>query len=153
MANFLTTLTGMGIDKVCNGIGSLAKDMKEVFTGKASPETIAKAKMQFEQLELQAAELKIREKKMQTDIITAEANSESVLARTWRPLVMLSFGLIIFNDALIVPYIDLFLEAKLDDMFVVSDHVWTAITLGLSGYVVGRSAEKVIDKVKNGKKN
>lgn len=151
MANFLTSLAGMGIDKVCSGIGNLAKDLKEVFTGKASPELIAKAKMQLDALEIQAEELKLKERQMQTNIIVAEAQSESVLARIWRPLVMLSFGLIIFNDALIVPYIDLFVEAKLDGMFEVKDQVWTAITLGLSGYVVGRSGEKIVDKFKKGK--
>jgi len=151
MANFLTTLAGMGIDKVCSGIGDLAKDLKEVFTGKASPETVARAKMQLEQLELQAAELKLRERQMQTDIITIEAQSESVLARTWRPIVMLSFGLIIFNDSFIVPYVDLFVKVKLDDMFMVSERVWDAITLGLGGYVVGRSGEKIIKEWKKSK--
>lgn len=151
MANFLTTLAGMGIDKVCNGIGNLAKDLKEVFTGKASPETVARAKMQLEELELQAAELKLRETKLQADIITVEAQSESVLARTWRPIVMLSFGLIILNDAFIVPYIDLFIDVNLNDMFTVSERVWDAITLGLGGYVVGRSGEKIIKEWKKSK--
>lgn len=151
MANFLSSLAGMGIDKICNGIGSLSKDLKEVFTGKASPETIAKAKMQMEQLELQAAELNLRERQMQTDIITTEAKSESKLARSWRPLVMLSFGLIIFNEAFIVPYVDLFIQTDLEGMFVVSERVWDAITLGLGGYVVGRSGEKIMKEYKKSK--
>ena len=152
MANVLSTLAGMGIDKICNGIGGLAKDLKEVFTGKASPETIAKARLQLNELEIQAAETQLKQKQMQTDIIVAEAKSDSWLAKSWRPLTMLLFAVIIFNDAIIVPYLDMFMKESIKELFIVNDKVWIAINVGLGGYVVGRTTEKIIDKVKNGKK-
>lgn len=74
------------------------------------------------------------------DIIVAEAQSESWLARSWRPIVMLGFfGLLALYWVGLVPA-DHIPEGILDELF-------TLLQIGLGGYVVGRSAEKVADKV------
>ncbi len=69
------------------------------------------------------------------EIIKAEAASESWLAKSWRPLVMLTFtGLIVarwFGWA--APNLS---EAEYMKL-------WDIVQLGLGGYVVGRSVEKV----------
>jgi hypothetical protein len=90
---------------------------------------------------------------MRANIIVTEAKSDSWLAKSWRPLVMLMFAFVIFNDAIIVPYVDMFMEASIKGLFTVNDKIWTAVNVGLGGYVVGRSVEKIVDKVKNGKQH
>lgn len=69
--------------------------------------------------------------KSKTAIITAEANSQSWLARNWRPITMLTFLVLVCADSfgwLANP---------------LADQAWTLLQIGLGGYVVGRSAEKV----------
>jgi len=63
-------------------------------------------------------------------IITAEAQSQSVIARNWRPITMLVFLALVVLDsfgALTTP---------------LAPEAWTLLQIGIGGYVVGRSAEK-----------
>lgn len=80
----------------------------------------------------------------QTSIIMAEANSQSWIARNWRPLTMLTFLVLVVADAL----------AWLPNPL--APQAWELLKIGLGGYVVGRSAEKVVpavaDMVKKSKK-
>lgn len=72
---------------------------------------------------------------MKTDIITAEAKGESWLQRSWRPLTMLTFLVLVVFDSfgwLINP---------------LAPEAWTLLQLGIGGYVVGRTAEKVVPAV------
>ena len=64
-------------------------------------------------------------------IITAEANSQSWIARNWRPITMLTFLVLVVGDSMGLLATPLAPEA------------WTLLQIGLGGYVVGRSAEKV----------
>jgi hypothetical protein len=69
---------------------------------------------------------------MQASIITAEAQGHSWLQRTWRPITMLTFLVLIILDSFGLL------------AFRLSAEAWTLLKIGLGGYVVGRSAEKVI---------
>jgi hypothetical protein len=71
----------------------------------------------------------------QRSIITAEARSESWLTRNWRPITMLTFVALIVADWLgfSAPNLTPELKSKLFDI----------IQIGLGGYVIGRSFEKV----------
>ena len=64
-------------------------------------------------------------------IITAEAQSQSWIARNWRPITMLAFLCLVILDALSL------LPNRL------APEAWVLLQIGLGGYVVGRSAEKV----------
>ena len=81
--------------------------------------------------------------KLQTSagIVTAEAKSEHWLAANWRPVTMLTFVFIIANNYILYPYLALFFEEapKLE----IPPDMWALLKIGLGGYVVGRSAEKV----------
>lgn len=68
-------------------------------------------------------------------IIGAEARSEHWLAATWRPLVMLTF------TALIVARWLGYSAPGISEAEVVK--LWSIVELGLGGYVIGRSAEKI----------
>jgi hypothetical protein len=78
----------------------------------------------------------------QRDVIVAEAKGASWLQRNWRPLLMLTIILIVFNNFILFPY-----AAALGLNVVVLElpaGLWALMTAGVSGYVVGRSAEKII---------
>lgn len=69
------------------------------------------------------------------DIIKAEAQSEHWLAACWRPVLMLTFGALIVARWLgwSAPGIA---EAEVLKL-------WDIVQLGLGGYVIGRSVEKI----------
>ena len=66
--------------------------------------------------------------------------SGSLLQRSWRPIVMLSFAAIVVYSKFIAPAFGL-ANAPLDPPF------WSLLEIGIGGYVIGRSLEKVTDKV------
>ncbi|MEN8171376.1 MAG: 3TM-type holin, partial [Chloroflexota bacterium] len=68
-------------------------------------------------------------------IITAEAQSSSWIARNWRPITMLTFLLLVVLDSFG------WLASPL------AEEAWLLLQIGLSGYVVGRSAEKVTNVI------
>ena len=70
------------------------------------------------------------------EIVTAEAKSEHWITATWRPITMLTFLALAVGDAL----------GWLPNPL--RDEAWMLLQLGLGGYVVGRSAEKVIKTVR-----
>lgn len=80
--------------------------------------------------------------KAQADIIISEAKSESWMARNWRPIIMLLFGVIIANNYIVYPWLFELFEMKV--MMDIPPEMWSLLKLGLSGYVVGRSVEKGI---------
>lgn len=75
-------------------------------------------------------------------IIRAEANSQSWLARNWRPLLMCLFGLIVANNYIIFPYVNMF-SPEHAVLLPIPQDLWGLLKIGVGGYVVGRSAEKV----------
>ena len=75
------------------------------------------------------------------DIVVAEAQSESWLARNWRPMIMLSFGAILANNYILVPWIMAF-GIETVAVLEIPDGMWGLLTVGLGGYVVGRTLEK-----------
>ena len=84
--------------------------------------------------------------KAQTSIIVAEVQG-AWLQRNWRPMLMCLFGIIIANNYLLYPYMSLFwTEAPMLD---IPPDMWSLLKLGVSGYVVGRTAEKVVTEWKS----
>jgi len=82
----------------------------------------------------------------QRDTIVAEANSQSFIARNWRPIMMLTFVLIIANIAnnyILFPYIQLFGGTALE--LKIPDAMWGLLKIGVGGYVMGRSGEKMVE--------
>lgn len=72
----------------------------------------------------------------QTQIVTEEAKGQSWLQRNWRPITMLTFLVLVCADAFGLL------------AFRLSEQAWTLLQLGLGGYVVGRTAEKVVSQWK-----
>ena len=86
------------------------------------------------QLELLGKQMDLEKQLLeaQTSIISAEAKSDSWLARNWRPITTLTFVvLIVFNATGLI---------TLQDPFA-SDFM-SLVQIAIGGYVAGRSAEK-----------
>ena len=118
-------------------IPALAPILSRV-AGNLFPDPEAKAKAEAEM----ALALMANQKELEqaaANIIKAEASSNNWLASSWRPIVMLTFaGLIVarwFGWA--APNLSESEYLKL----------WSIVELGLGGYVIGRSAEKIIPGV------
>ena len=73
------------------------------------------------------------------EVVKAEAQGESWLQRTWRPVTMLVFV------ALIVARWLGWSAPNLGEAEVMK--LWDIVEIGLGGYVIGRSAEKVLPGV------
>lgn len=80
------------------------------------------------------------------DVVVAEAKSEHWLTNAWRPIVMLMFAVMIGNNYIIAPYLDAILGTSV--MFEMPEQAWSLLSIGLGGYVVGRSGEKMVDRYK-----
>ena len=108
-------------------------------------EKAAKAKLELLEME-QNGELKIIEQ--QSQIIQSEIKSDSKLAKNWRPILMLSFVAIIVNNYILAPYIHALTGFAAPELNLPPD-MWAVLKLGIGGYVVGRSAEKVMKEWRN----
>ncbi len=68
----------------------------------------------------------------QSSIIRAEATGKSWMQRNWRPITMLTFLILVVLDSFGLLKVHL------------SPKAWTLFQIGLGGYVIGRSAEKIV---------
>ena len=114
-------------------IGAVGKVIDDLFT---NDEERIKAKNQVFQI-LKQKELELR--KMQTEVIVTEAQG-NWLQRSWRPILMLGFGFIVMYNKFFAPAFGL-PNAELEGEF------WNLLQLGVGGYVIGRSAEKIAKDV------
>ena len=77
-------------------------------------------------------------------IVLEEAKSSNWLTAAWRPLLMLVVIAIIACNYLIFPIIRIFYPEMI--VLELPVELWNLLTIGVGGYVVGRSGEKMIDK-------
>lgn len=85
----------------------------------------------------QAQEYETKLLDAKASIITAEAKGESWIQKSWRPITMLTFLVLVVCDSFGLL------------AFRLADQAWTLLQIGLGGYVVGRSAEKIAPTVKD----
>jgi hypothetical protein len=129
--------------KILNWFGSnVLKDLlgglDKLFTSKEEKikaEALIKEIILSKQLELQ---------RMQADIIIAEAKG-NWLQRSWRPVLMLCFGFIVM-------YVKFFAPLFGWEIPELENEFWNLLQLGIGGYVVGRSAEKISKNITISKK-
>jgi len=77
-----------------------------------------------------------------TDIVLAEAQGQSYLQKNWRPILMLVIVAIVANNYLLYPYLSLFFNAA--PLLELPDKLWSLMQIGVGGYIVGRSGEKIV---------
>ena len=138
MGTILEALTGpVGslVGAVGGVIDSLHTSDEEKLTAK-----VALARMENE-LVVAIMEADAAFAKEQSEVLQAEIASTSWMARNWRPILMLTFTYIIAHVYVIAPLFGV-------PNVVIPEQMWTLLNIGIGGYVVGRSAEKIIPATK-----
>ena len=90
-----------------------------------------------------------KELKAKASIIKAEATGESWLQRNWRPLLMIVIVAVIANNYLLAPYLGAIFGVGLQ--LDLPERLWDLMTIGVGGYVTGRTVEKGISSWQQGK--
>ena len=84
--------------------------------------------------------------KMRGEIVLAEAQSKGWITASWRPLLMMVAICIIAVNYLIFPLVGIAYPEISQHTLELPDQLWNLLTLGVGGYIVGRSGEKMVDK-------
>lgn len=85
-----------------------------------------------------------RQMQARASIIQAEATGESWLQRNWRPVLMLVIVTIVANNFLVAPYVNALFGTGTVPTLDLPERLWDLMTLGVGGYIVGRSGEKIV---------
>jgi len=115
-------------------LGALAPIVSNV-VNRLLPEDPEKAALIQRELSLELMESADKLAQSQAGIITAEANGESWLQRSWRPIVMLWFS------GLVGAHWFGYTPENLSTGAI--EGLFTLVQIGIGGYVVGRSGEKI----------
>lgn len=132
------------LDKIFGFIGGVIKPVTELIDSVSTTEEERSA-LKNELLKIQTAfqskviEYEGRLMDAQSKVIVSEAQGQSWLQRNWRPITMITFLVLVVMDCLG------FLKFRL------SEQAWTLLQIGLGGYVVGRSGEKIFKEIQKGK--
>jgi len=132
----------VNVGEAISGVGKLANEIKSLFTGEPTPEKQAEIKQKLLDLEGKAAEADNQLRELQAKVLIAEIAGQSWLQQNWRPILMLTIVAIVANNYIFVPYMQLFgLHAVILDL---PEKLWNLMTLGVGGYIAGRTGEKMI---------
>jgi len=86
-------------------------------------------------------------------VIKAEAESEHKITATWRPILMLTITAIVGWNYLVAPLVELMVRLFAGDAVPLTiplpEELWQLLMIGVGGYVVGRSGEKIARNIKN----
>lgn len=134
MLGVLSAIAGPVVKGIFNIIDQTVEDKDQAARIKAN---IASQQNELIQTELKGA----------IDIILAEAKG-NWLQKSWRPLLMMSVMAIVVNNYILFPYLSMWTEKVV--VLELPGGLWTLLTTGVGGYVVGRSGEKIAQSIKNG---
>lgn len=134
MLGVLSAVAGPVVKGLFNIIDQTVEDKDQAARIKAN---IASQQNELIQTELKGA----------IDIILAEAKG-NWLQKSWRPLLMMAVMAIVVNNYILFPYLSMWTEKVV--VLELPGGLWTLLTTGVGGYVVGRSGEKIAQSIKNG---
>lgn len=133
VSSLLRGTTAAGVSATLNSVADAAIKLREAITGDLPPEKKA-------ELELRYAELDKAITEARSNVIMAEAQGQW-LQRNWRPLLMLVIIVIVANNYILYPYLSIFTDkVRVLDL---PDRLWTLMEIGVGGYILGRTAEKI----------
>ena len=124
-------VTGL-VEGVFSGIDSISTTDEEKLTLKAQILTVEA------EFKLKIAELSNEVVAEQASIIRAEVGKGNWLTASWRPILMLTFGFVILYSVVAPSF-----GSPPIDMTQIPDRFWSLVTVGVGGYVTGRTVEKV----------
>lgn len=123
---------------------------------KIIPDTAARDKAMIEiQAQLLANDKALAE--AARDVLVAEAKGESWMQRNWRPVFMLCIVFVIMANGFLLPILSALFRVdlvKLQGWDAIPQSLWSLAQIGVGGYVMGRSAEKIAGSfaAQNGKR-
>jgi len=96
--------------------------------------------------------------RQQGQVVQAEARSQSWITRNWRPITMLTFVFIITYRVFFGPLIAAIFGIPVETLVLPMDpaiegEFFNLVTLGLTGYVIGRSGESIARHVFSNRQN
>jgi len=84
-------------------------------------------------------------------VINAEAKSEHKITATWRPILMLTITAIVGWNFLVAPLVELAVRLTTGSDLPLSiplpEQLWNLLMIGVGGYVIGRSGEKIAKNI------
>jgi hypothetical protein len=140
-----------GIKAVASGIVKpITKMIDNVHTSDEEREKLknvraeiqADVQMRLLDLSVKRIEAESKLNEMQSSVIIAEAKGESWIQKRWRPGLMVLFGLIIFNNYVLNPYINAIFGISIT--MPIPPEMWTLLKIGVGGYIGGRTVEKTV---------
>ncbi|MBN1926453.1 MAG: hypothetical protein JW798_11515 [Prolixibacteraceae bacterium] len=136
MANILSQIFSKSASDIIDGTGKVIDNLTTTDQEKLA------AKNELTRTVLQSLNVL---QNAQRDVLLSEAQG-TWLQRSWRPILMLTFGFIIVYAYFIEPA---FLKPDPANAVAnIIDHkFWTLLEIGIGGYVIGRSAEKISSTV------
>ena len=130
--------------QLLGAIGPIAKLIAKT-VDKAVPDKDLKEKLKHE-INTQLLTSGTDEMKAASKIILAEAQSGSWLTNSWRPALMWICIIVIFNNFIVMPFANAIFGTSL--ILEIPDPMWNLLTIGVGGYIAGRSGEKIAQKWK-----
>jgi hypothetical protein len=133
MPNLLTKILGAGASST---IDSLGNAIDKIDNSETKLQLQLDHKKLLTELEGKALELDAQLLGKASENVQAEIKGESWLQRSWRPVLMLSFGFIILNNYILVPYFKV-------PACVLDENIWLLIKIGITGYGAERGLRKL----------
>jgi hypothetical protein len=137
LGGFLSKILGTGVKETIDSIGNAIDKID-----KSDEKLELQLKYKELLITMECACIDYESKLLDTKsrIIEAEVKGESWLQRNWRPIMMCICMFIIFSNYVLVPFFQI-TPAILDD------HIWRMMEFGITGYVAGRSLEKISENL------
>jgi hypothetical protein len=137
----------MGLLSFVTEIFSPAKELIDELHYSGEEKAALKQKIFEAEIAMSAKVLDYETRKMelQAEIIKVEGTGESWLQRNWRPMLMVTVASILANNYVLVPWLHA-VGASGAPILELPVGLWNLLTVGVGGYIVGRTAEKTSDK-------
>jgi hypothetical protein len=135
-------MLNIDVGSALSGIGKIVDELK------TTDEERSKAKAAILKVEndlsAKVLEYEANLANAQRDVLVAEAKG-SFLASNWRPILMLVITGILAHKYLLFPYL-----ARMFDVpdLLLPPELFTLLTVGVGGYIVGRSGEKMVKSLR-----
>jgi hypothetical protein len=138
--SIIKDLAGLGLSDIVAGVFRPAMELIDAMHTSEEERLESKANLLNAQAAAMDKVLQYEKESLvaRARIVEAEAKSEHVITATWRPLVMITMTGLAVGDALgLLPN-------------PLAPEAWLLLQVGLGGYVVGRSGEKIVKTIKRG---
>ncbi len=146
----------LGISSLISGLAGPVSGVINKFISKKEDQMKAQAELDRIQKDFEKKLIDQQSQMLnaQKDLITAEVTGHP-FQRNWRPALMWIIILIIANNYLVAPIVNqlstVFGWGTILPLLELPDKLFNLMSIGLGGYIVGRSAEKIVPQMAESK--